>query len=75
MLSLADQLVHLSVHVQKHGFNRLIWLKDIDLLLRMGTEVDWRRAVEIAREEGVTASVCTRWTLSRRCGARQFRNR
>jgi Uncharacterised nucleotidyltransferase len=32
MLSLADQLVHLSVHVQKHGFNRFIWLKEIDLL-------------------------------------------
>jgi Uncharacterised nucleotidyltransferase len=57
MLSLADQLVHLSVHIQKHGFNRLTWLKDIDLLLRMGTEADWRRAVEIARQEGVTASV------------------
>ena len=57
MLSLADQLVHLSVHIQKHGFNRLIWLKDIDLLLRMGTEADWRCAVEIARQEGVTASV------------------
>ena len=57
MLSLADKLVHLSVHIQKHGFNRLIWLKDIDLLLRMGTEADWRCAVEIARQEGVTASV------------------
>ena len=49
--------MHLSVHIQKHGFNRLIWLKDIDLLLRMGTEADWRCAVEIARQEGVTASV------------------
>lgn len=57
MLSIADQLVHLSVHVQKHGFNRLIWLKDIDLLLRMGSDADWHRAVEIARAEGVTASV------------------
>jgi hypothetical protein len=46
MLSIVDQLVHLSVHVQKHGFNRLIWLKDIDLLLRIGTEADWRRAVQ-----------------------------
>ena len=34
MLGLPDQIVQLSVHVHKHGFNRLIWLKDLDLLVR-----------------------------------------
>ena len=34
MLSLEDQIIQLSVHVHKHGFNRLIWLKDLDLLVR-----------------------------------------
>ena len=34
MLGPEDQLVQLSVHLHKHGFSRLIWLKDLDLLLR-----------------------------------------
>jgi hypothetical protein len=58
MLSWADQLIQLAVHAQKHGFNRLIWLKDLDLLIRQRRdEVDWEVAVEIARSEGVSASV------------------
>jgi hypothetical protein len=58
MLSPADQLVHLSVHAQKHGFNRLIWLKDLDLLVRQQSDaLDWQQALSIARSEGVTASV------------------
>jgi hypothetical protein len=51
-------LVHLSVHAHKHGFSRLIWLKDIDLLLRTrGNGFDWDLAVETARREGVQPSV------------------
>ena len=58
MLSAADQLVHLAVHAQKHGFDRLIWLKDLDLLVRQHAgALDWAQAVSIARTEGVTASV------------------
>jgi hypothetical protein len=50
--------VHLSVHAHKHGFNRLIWLKDLDMLIpNRRTELDWHDALEIARAEGVTASV------------------
>jgi hypothetical protein len=56
MLAMPDQLVGLAVHAQKHGYNRLIWLKDLDLLVRR-TGLDWDRVVEIARFEGVTASV------------------
>jgi Uncharacterised nucleotidyltransferase len=58
MLGVEDQVVQLSLHAQKHGYNRLIWLKDIDLLLRtFGGELDWALVKEIARSEGVTASV------------------
>jgi hypothetical protein len=67
MLSLPDQLVHLSVHAHKHGFNRLVWLKDLDLLIRgQADAMDWARALEIARAEGVTASVWYALFLSRK---------
>lgn len=53
-----DQLVQLSVHVHKHGFSRLIWLKDIDLLVRRhGETLDWPLVTSVARSEGVTSSV------------------
>jgi hypothetical protein len=46
------------VHAHKHGFSRLIWLKDLDLLLRARAHcLDWRLAVSVARREGVTASL------------------
>lgn len=58
MLGLPDQIVQLSVHVHKHGFNRLIWLKDLDLLVRAyGADLDWHTVLESARAEGVTGSV------------------
>ena len=58
MLGPEDQLVQLSVHLHKHGFSRLIWLKDLDLLLRAGlTGFDWDIIESVARAEGVTTSV------------------
>jgi hypothetical protein len=58
MLCPEDQLVQLSVHVHKHGFDRLIWLKDIDLLLRTyGDALNWDIVVDVAGREGVRASV------------------
>jgi hypothetical protein len=58
MLGPADQLVQLSVHAHKHGFSRLIWLKDIDLLLRAeGDRIDWDVVFASAREEGVSSSI------------------
>jgi Uncharacterised nucleotidyltransferase len=58
MLGTEDQLVQLSLHAQKHGYNRLIWLKDIDLWLRtFGNTLNWALVEEIARSEGVIASV------------------
>ncbi|MCH8993203.1 MAG: nucleotidyltransferase family protein, partial [Acidobacteria bacterium] len=42
MLGLEDQVVMLSVHLHRHGFNRLMWFKDIDLLIRRyADELDW----------------------------------
>jgi hypothetical protein len=53
-----DQLVQLCVHVHKHGFERLIWLKDVDLLVRRRAQhIDWERVSAIAHREGAAASV------------------
>jgi hypothetical protein len=58
MLGPEDQLVQLSVHAHKHGFSRLIWLKDLDLLLRSNAEfLRWELIADIARREGVCGSV------------------
>src|SRR5207237_1048773 len=58
MLSLEDQIIQLSVHVHKHGFDRLIWLKDLDLIVReYGGELDWPMILTSARAEGVDGSV------------------
>jgi len=67
MLSVEDQIIQLSVHVHKHGFNRLIWLKDLDLLVRTyGDQLDWRAVRADARAEGVQGSVWyTLWLTSR----------
>jgi len=53
-----DQIIHLCVHVHKHGFSRLIWLKDLDLFIRArGETLDWDRIEAVARREGVKASI------------------
>jgi hypothetical protein len=58
MLAPEDQLIHLSVHAHKHGFDRLIWLKDIDLLIRTHRRtLNWQQVLEVARSEGVRSSV------------------
>jgi len=57
MLGREDQLVQLSVHLHKHGFGRLIWLKDIDLLVRTSAGLDWDLVESAARAEGVTSSI------------------
>lgn len=58
MLGPEDQLLQLSVHAHKHGFDRLIWLKDLDLLLRAhAAALDWDLVLRVARAEGVQASL------------------
>ena len=56
-----NQILMLSVHVHRHGFARLIWLKDIDLLVRrFREEVDWDALVANVRAEGAGSSLwCT----------------
>jgi putative nucleotidyltransferase-like protein len=57
MLAPCDQVVHLAVHAHKHGYKRLIWLKDIDLLVRSRRPLDWDVVVSTARREGVEGPV------------------
>jgi len=58
MLGPEDQVVQLSVHAHKHGFERLIWLKDLDLLVRQhGDTLNWGLVRKVARAEGVCGSV------------------
>ena len=58
MLGLEDQVVMLSVHLHRHGFNRLLWFKDIDLLLRMYSDnLDWEKILDMARQEAVGPSL------------------
>lgn len=58
MLCPEDQMVQLSAHVHKHGFDRLIWLKDLDGLLRTYPgRLDWGVVERAARDEGVSESV------------------
>jgi hypothetical protein len=53
-----DQLIQLCVHAHKHGFSRLMWLKDLDLFIRRsGDALDWDRIEAIGRREGVKASI------------------
>ena len=53
-----DQIMTLSVHLHRHGFNRLIWFKDIDLLLRrFGDEISWDDIVAEAKAEGAQSSL------------------
>lgn len=50
------QLLHLAVHVHTHCYSRLIWLIDLDLLVRRhGDSLDWVRATALARDEGIGA--------------------
>jgi len=61
-----DQLVQLCVHAHKHGFSRLIWLKDLDLFVRrLGSSIDWRIVDDVSRREGVRASVWYSLSLAR----------
>ncbi len=51
-----DQFVLLAVHLQRHNFERLVWFKDLDLMVRR-VAFDWRRIESIARMEGCLSSV------------------
>lgn len=66
MLAPEDQLVQLAVHAHKHGFERLIWIKDLDLLIRAyRSTLDHDLVVRVARREGVAASLWLAIRLAR----------
>jgi hypothetical protein len=67
MLGPEDQLVQLALHAHKHGFSRLIWLKDIDLLLRVHADaLDWDLVEKVSDLEGVGLSVWYSLLLAKR---------
>ena len=53
-----DLFVQLAVHLHRHGFDRLIWFKDLDLMVR-GEQLDWDAVRERAEREGCRDSVST----------------
>lgn len=58
-----DQMVTLALHAHKHGFTRLVWLKDLDLLAREPA-LDWGLVVEVAGREGLNGSLWYALALS-----------
>lgn len=64
-LAVADLFVQLCVHLNRHGFERLIWFKDLDLLIRQGV-VDWTEVrARAEQEECVDSLSYTLWLLER----------
>jgi hypothetical protein len=56
--SLPDLFLLLAVHLHRHGFNRLIWFKDLDLFVRQfGDQIDWGWLGRAAEADGVALSV------------------
>ncbi|HSK46375.1 MAG TPA: nucleotidyltransferase family protein [Coriobacteriia bacterium] len=53
-----DELLMLCVHLNRHGYQRLLWLADIAFLVsQQGPEIDWNLLGARARAEGVESSV------------------
>jgi hypothetical protein len=51
-LSAADELVYISVHGATHFWERLGWIADVAALVTRQSGLDWKEAVEIAKEVG-----------------------
>ena len=51
-----DLFVQLCVHLQRHGYERLIWFKDLDLIVRRDS-LDWRSVSRRAEEQGCLGAV------------------
>jgi hypothetical protein len=57
-LAPCDLFITLAVHLHRHGFDRLIWFKDLDLFIRKyGEKLDWRWVEKTAVSEGISASL------------------
>jgi hypothetical protein len=56
--AVGDLFLLLAVHLHRHGFSRLIWFKDLDLLIRrFGNQIDWESLGRRAASEGVSLSL------------------
>ncbi len=54
VLAPEHQFLHLAVHAHRHGYSRLSWLIELDLLVGRGSDsMDWGFLTQVAREEGV----------------------
>ena len=65
ILEPTDLFLQLCVHLHRHGFERLIWFKDLDLMIRADA-VDWKRLEEQASKQGCRDSVSYTLGLLRR---------
>ena len=52
-----DDLVMLLIHLNRHGFARLVWFVDIALLLAAHPELDWDLIGGVVRREGIRTPV------------------
>jgi hypothetical protein len=58
ILAPPHQFLHLAAHLHRHGYERLIWLIDLDLFIRRyGAVIDWRDVMQTARDEGIGSVV------------------
>ena len=56
VLALEHQFLQLAAHAHRHGYSRLSWLIELDLLVRQRkTPIDWERTAALARDEGIGA--------------------
>lgn len=63
-----DLFVQLCVHLNRHGFERLAWFKDLDLMVRRDT-LDWNLVAAKAQKQGCLDSVSyTLYLLGRTLG-------
>jgi hypothetical protein len=54
MLSAEHQFLHLAAHAHRHGYSRLSWLIELDVLARQTRgSLNWHRLMKLAADEGV----------------------
>lgn len=63
-----DLFVQLCVHLHRHGFEHLVWFKDLDLMVRRGG-LDWGTVRAKAEEQGCLDSISySLWLLRGQLG-------
>ena len=63
----SDLIVYLTAHGTKHGWYRLLWVCDLDRIVRRHRDINWSDALDQARSAGCARAlrlglyVCNRW--------------